>query len=80
MTMLKNSAVALCVLGFAPGLIAENWQPVTGAAELQAMFSDITISVVLKDGVTAEIDGRLSNAAISFPGMRYEGIIKDYIQ
>jgi imidazolonepropionase-like amidohydrolase len=41
-----------------------------------------TIHLVMKGGniYRNEIDGELSEAAISFPGMRYEGIIKDYIQ
>lgn len=41
-----------------------------------------TIHLVMKGGniYRNEIDGRLSEAAISFPGMRYEGIINDYIQ
>ena len=40
-----------------------------------------TIHLVMKGGsiYRNEIDGTLSEAAISFPEMRYEGIIRDYI-
>ena len=40
-----------------------------------------TIHLVMKGGsiYRNEIDGELSEAAISFPEMRYDGIVRDYI-
>jgi hypothetical protein len=40
-----------------------------------------TIHLVMKGGsiYRNEIDGKLSEAAISFPEMKYQGIIRDYI-
>ena len=40
-----------------------------------------TIHLVMKGGniYRNEIDGRLSEAAIAFPTMRFDGVIRDYV-
>jgi hypothetical protein len=53
MRYLLSTVMLCCLATVATSASAQDWQPVTGADELRALFSDTVMTGTLKDGVTA---------------------------
>jgi hypothetical protein len=51
--MQRTTVSIVCVAFFAASASAQDWKPVTGADEINALFSDTTHTATLEDGVVA---------------------------